>query len=724
MLPWPALALAGAVLAVSIAPAVAWYDSAELGAAAIGLDVAHPTGFPLLAFAGHAAGRMPLGEAGLRLHVLGACAALVAVALLAGAGMPVRARPDAAGAPRTASATAMRSISVAVWGAGALLLPLLQPAVWLHVTSFEVYPLAWCVVGAAVAAWAGLAGGRRIAALVLLTGVGCGVHVEAAAFAALGVVAAVGAEAVALRRRNLRPGDAVRGIALPLAVGGALGLVALLGLAYLPLAAARHPPLDWGAVRSVDAFVAHLSAATIRGAFADQMGAQGGRAVQALWQLLARNASLLAVPALIGCVSGWTRAPAATGAVLAVIGLDALYSVTLNPMGLRDDQSGLLVLIGIGTLAAWGLDALLRVAPAGVGRALVAAGVLGFVVTQAQRTLEARPAADAHAAATWRDGILRHTAPGALAITASDAASAACAWRQIAEGGRPDMAWLPGVFARDARMLAALAARPGLEAFGAAAAVAAAGPGPGEVRGGDTERFAARLLGAWLRPMAAARPVAWEAGLATEDAQVRPLYLPGLPFGRLEPGGVSGPARRRALQGLRTTVDATIARVRRGEPAGSRVPPTLAMGLGTALSVAATGAARTDPDIALPLALAAVELAPREARVLNNAAALLMAPATARRALGLAEEAADADPMYVRAHRTAARAAVLARQADRAELHAAAWVQVRSGDPTLGAWLDELATLAEPALGARLRALAPTPLPAVGGATRVDKPQP
>lgn len=707
---WLALALAGAVLAWGIAPSVGWYDSGELGAAAVGLDVAHPTGFPLLMLAGHGWARVPLGEAGLRLNAFGAAGALVACALLAAALAPARVRATEPAPLRSRSAIAVRAVSAALLGAATLLLPLLQPALWLHVASFEVYPLVWCVVGAGVAAWAGLAGGRRIVALALLTGVGCGVHVEAAGLAACGVVAATVAAGLGLGKRNLRPGDAARSLAVPLSVGAALGACAALGLAYLPLAAARHPLLDWGAVRGWDAFADHLSAASIRDAFADRIGAQPVEALRALGQLLARNATLLWAPAAVGVVAGVRRAPTAALAVLGVMVLDAWYSVALNPMGLRDDQAGLLLLLGIGTFAACGLDAVVRLAPPGTSRALVALAALGFVAVQAGVTLAARPAADTRAAATWRDGVLRQVVPGALAVTASDALSAACAWRQGAEGGRPDVAWLPGVFARSAPMLEARAARPGLAALAVAAAVARAGPRVGTTESRDSARFAARLLGSWLRPLVAARPVAWEAGLAAEDAQVRALYLPDVPFGALVPGGVPASRLRAALIGLRARVDAAAGRALSGvDPLRPALPPTLALELGTTLSVAAAGAGHTQPDLALPLALAALAYAPHEARVLNNAAALLMTPATAGRALGLAEAAVVADPLYARAHRSAARAAVIAGASDRTRLHASAWVRSRTGDATLGAWLEELATLAaDPTLAADLRALAAT----------------
>ncbi|MBM4344182.1 MAG: DUF2723 domain-containing protein, partial [Deltaproteobacteria bacterium] len=79
------LACAAAVWLV--APSVAWFDSGELGAAAVQLGVPHPTGFPGFCLAGHTARQVPVGSAGMRIHLAGAACAALAVAVWLRAGL-------------------------------------------------------------------------------------------------------------------------------------------------------------------------------------------------------------------------------------------------------------------------------------------------------------------------------------------------------------------------------------------------------------------------------------------------------------------------------------------------------------------------------------------------------------------------------------------------------------------------------------------------------------
>src|SRR5215468_8372249 len=53
-------------------PGLYWLDSGELTSAAVGLGVAHPTGFPLFCLLGKAAGLVPLGEVAFRVDLLSA----------------------------------------------------------------------------------------------------------------------------------------------------------------------------------------------------------------------------------------------------------------------------------------------------------------------------------------------------------------------------------------------------------------------------------------------------------------------------------------------------------------------------------------------------------------------------------------------------------------------------------------------------------------------------
>ncbi|MBI3891598.1 MAG: DUF2723 domain-containing protein [Candidatus Wallbacteria bacterium] len=83
----PALVLFALCLAFYLATAardVYWFDSPELTAAAVNLDIAHPPGYPLWTMLGHAFTLLPVGPVPLRVAAFSATAAAAAVALFFG----------------------------------------------------------------------------------------------------------------------------------------------------------------------------------------------------------------------------------------------------------------------------------------------------------------------------------------------------------------------------------------------------------------------------------------------------------------------------------------------------------------------------------------------------------------------------------------------------------------------------------------------------------------
>ncbi|MBI5607768.1 MAG: DUF2723 domain-containing protein [Deltaproteobacteria bacterium] len=307
-----------------LAPSVAWFDSGELAAAATSLGVPHPTGFPAFVLAGHDFSLLPLAAAALRVHLLGAVCAVAAVVLwrrALGVAWPGNARQ-------------------ALDEAAVCLAPLAMGALAMHIRASEVYAPTWLVAAAALYA---LAQAPRTAPLLaLLTGLGAAIHVEAALLAGM---AWLWAEASLRSRWKDRMGRA------------ALAALALATLLYLPLAARRQPLLSWGAIDSAQALFRHLSAASIREAYADRMGTAGG--FSSLWTLVRDQAWLWLAPAALGLAVTWRRQRSRAAITAAVLAIDALYSALVNPMGLRDQQAGLLVLLGTCVLAAEGLSWLL-----------------------------------------------------------------------------------------------------------------------------------------------------------------------------------------------------------------------------------------------------------------------------------------------------------------------------------------------------------------------------
>ncbi|MBU0552465.1 DUF2723 domain-containing protein [Myxococcota bacterium] len=486
--PWWAALLfgAGALFSLSAAPGLTWLDAGELGAAAWELGVAHPPGAPLFILAHKLVMLLPLGDIALRGNLasglLGACA--LAVAYLAVAPWGLRAIARLGGLALVASAPlfALHAVTIEVYtGAGlALALGLL---LWLrarHAPQDARYPLL----------------------LWLWIGVVMGHHPELRLFAAL----------LAL---DLLPRGRLRGLlrGAPLALAGALSLL------YLPLRAARLPWRAWGDPRDLAALWDHWSGARIRAAYADRMGALD---LDALWGFGAQlfEAPLLLVLGLIGFGLLLQRRG---GWVIPVAWLiDALYSTLINPMGVVDQQNGLLgaLLLGIGAAAT--LHALMDLFKPGPLRhasaALALLGALTWAFWIPRRGDRGLP--------LLLDAAADELPPLSLLLVTSDNHAAGWAFRQVVEGSRLDVAVFVRQHLWDASSTAPIfRRRPDLRA---------AWPKPSEIP--------------------PSLPLRWEWAEGT-DAALRPKDLsPAFPyFGR--PEG-TGPSFERALSRLRLQLGA------------------------------------------------------------------------------------------------------------------------------------------------------------------------
>ncbi len=590
--------LAAAILWISgLAPGVTWLDAGELGAAAWELGIAHPPGFPAgLLLQKTVMLLVPVGDVGFRGNL--------ASAIVGGAALAF------------AAAAARR------WGLGALatvaaLLPVaLAPAFARHAVTIEVYTGVGLFV--AVALWlvsrpAGVPlEGRRAMALALLFGLAFGHHAEL--WLLLGPFAGAAVIATALRRTDRRWAVVLGGATLAVIVGASV-------LAYLPLRAAADPWRDWGHPATLSALLDHLSGARIRAAYGDEMGLPAADALLQFGTDVVRPlgpAFALGLPGLV--LLG--RRPGG-GWVTGLLVVDLLYATTINPMGLRDQQNGLItpLLCALGLAAA--LDWAVSRAP---GRVLpftrLAAALAVFGLGWGAVPFDRRGDRGAPA---WTDYALASVPPTGVAFVASDTLAAGAAFAQVVEGARPDVAVLVRQHLWDASSVEPVRRRLP-EAFGA-------------WRVGDPPSALPPLADPARRP-----GVRWEWAGGLDAGWAPPELVPGLPLFGPAP---SGPADS-AVAGLASAsrfVDALEADDGLAEPQARRTLSLWAEDLSLAAGVGAEVSANA---YALALALrpdAAAAIHGRRAAAYAARGDAATALALARRALAAAPDA----PLHRRA---------------------------------------------------------------------------
>lgn len=477
---WVALT---AALVPFVHAGVAWFDSGHLTAAAAGLGVPHPTGYPLWVLAAHALSTLPVGTIPFRVALLSALSVAGAAALL----------------------YRLARVHGAAWWA-ALLGALVFPAVfvvWLHGTLAEVYGPNALVLAALT--FELFRPHPRWAVAALVTGLGLGAHASFVVTAAALWPLALTADGAWRRLPRLVP-------------WGLLGAAVVL---YLPASAASDPWINWGDPSTAGRLWSHLTGASIRSSFAGEMGA-GGAAAQhaaARWlDLAGGGAGALLVP--LGLLSGlWVRPRRVWAAGAVIVGADAAFSVFVNPMGQASLQTGVPGAWGLGLLAAVGLGQLVgRGGRGGWGPLstsalrLVAALVGGAVVVVAGlRQLSDRPP-DEGADAFGRMA-LEEVSPGGTVFATSDHLASQSFYLLGVEAMRPDLMVLVRQHLADTRAAEARFRHAGRPVPAAYVALP-----PDDQRG----RFAALVAADLPR-----RPVWMDLGDGRFDPGIGPTLAPG-----------------------------------------------------------------------------------------------------------------------------------------------------------------------------------------------------
>lgn len=497
-----------ALFVAAAAPGLYLRDAGELTTAAVTLGVAHPTGFALWCLLGKTAALLPLGEAATRLAcfsalggALAACLACRAVRALAPGEPAAAAAGVAAAALLCAGLTFFRASTVT-----------------------EVYaPTAAALALAIVLLARAIDGDRRAGLLLALVGgLSLGLHAQLRLL--------VGPAAIVVALWRLRRGDR-----WPLAAPTAVALGAAV-CAYLPLRAARDPAADWSHPRTLGAVAAHLSAARIRAAFADQMFHRVGPHLVEFVRLVEGQLGLVAILFALGGLAWLLAAPARRplGLVLLVVLVgDALYSAAINPMAIDDLQDGHPTALVLAIAAGAGvLGAARRLGPRAAPWAAAVMAVL-LCVPAALADVDGKLGLGPEAG-RWVDAALAQAPPRALVLVESDDLAAGTTYEQYVAGARPDVTVLVRQHLWDTAEVTARVRRAG-----------------GEVHATPRLR---RLVEDELR----ARAVLWEPGVEPPPAPI----VPDVPLDRVtaapEPLPPPRPLAARVATLLRPGRDPTV----------------------------------------------------------------------------------------------------------------------------------------------------------------------
>lgn len=632
-----AWALVAAVLAWLCAPDLTVKDAGEIGAAAHGLGVPHPTGFPLVCLLGKAASLLPAGPVFLRLNLLSALA-MAAGAALAGAMSLLAARagrPDVPSAPPSRIAPHLVAPVAFLAAAGP----------WLHAVTVEVYALSAAGLAAAILAGAVAVAQRDARWLAIggfVVGLGIGGHVtwplEGAVFLVLC--------AIVLARRL---GSRVLGV-----TALAAGLGALV-VAYLPVAAARDPVLNWGDPSSWDGLVAHLTGERIRRSFAGELGGTLNAAVlsvraRLLAGLLWESSGFVWPLALLGTVTLARRLPVVGAGLIAVAACDAAFALLVNPMGLYDLQTSVplfwvvAALAGAGAAWLWGRAGTVQ-ARAVVGGVVAAALAVQFAWSPADRDL-----GDVSVPRRVVSGLLGEAPPLSSVLTSSDDLSAALIAVQAVEGARPDVLVLVRPHLADARAVARrVRSSRAVAADDDLLRIVSTPTHPIEVEAAQKA----------LWPGLARRgPLFVEAGDAEADQALRSHLVPAFPAYRWV---AETPDRAAVVEAANEALDRALALRSSAERWGRSFLGAWVRLLGAHLAL--TG---LDRD-AIRLTESALRLDAGDARTWHNLGVLHAATGDLARAVACLQEAVRLDPGSVRAWRALARYAGHAGRRDLAE---------------------------------------------------------
>lgn len=416
----------------TLAPSVTLEDSGELITAAARLGVAHAPGYPLYTLLGHVATWLPAGTVAWRVNLLSAFCMAAATGVFAAALQ--RLVRDALGLDRGAGVLAL---------AGALLAAFAWET-WEQAVIAEVYALHLLLFAATflmLVRWI-LEPEQRGRTLALL-GLALGLAVAHHPAALMWVPAALACVLTTAPREAFAPA----------ALGRAAGAFALglLPLAYLPLASARDPVLDWGDPDSFGRFFDVVTRAQYGTSPADSAGeafAQAallGRLILEQWPPVLLMLLAPGVYALARLGKAWLAPVAAlwlcTGPLMALL---SNFSVAGGEPAVAAENAALASVFFIPshwTLAALvtaGLALGARAAPGWVARVVLAAALMLPLATAARHWPRVDLSGD-RVAEAYVASLFEGAAPASLLLVQWDPFHFPTLYFQHVEGWRPDL---------------------------------------------------------------------------------------------------------------------------------------------------------------------------------------------------------------------------------------------------------------------------------------------
>jgi tetratricopeptide (TPR) repeat protein len=271
------------VYSITLAPTVTLVDSGELIVAARSLGVAHPPGFPLYVLLAHLATLLPIGNVAVRVNLASAVCAALAVAVVALLCAEMLRGTDAQSAAAKTPPSRSKNADQREIGSGRLWLPAIVAALslafshtlWSYATVAEVYTLNTLLIAIVfllvfrwrcdVAISPNLTTDRQLYVAAFLFGLALGVH---------HVTVGLTLPAIALLVYRTRPRAFRSKVILFAALWAFAGLTIY---AYLPIAAARGPLLNWGDPRTLQRFWWHITGRQFQSYFSLSPGSIGSQ---------------------------------------------------------------------------------------------------------------------------------------------------------------------------------------------------------------------------------------------------------------------------------------------------------------------------------------------------------------------------------------------------------------------------------------------------------------